>query len=209
MDHVALRSSGLRLDNEVRLGWWLVVEGQDGPDRLVAGPFPDRAGAGWAAAVRGDDDEPVRPVYGVRRPDGGLHRRPSPEDLAWLAHLGDQLDRLPEDRAGDLAEDDPLTTLLVEVTAALAESGLPVWDATGADSALGGACLAVETALDGVVVSWRQHDRMSVDQVHGAETDAVVQRVMNSALGAVLLVRGFDVETLGGVAGGCVVRPGA
>ncbi|PRY52219.1 hypothetical protein LY71_101596 [Geodermatophilus tzadiensis] len=209
MDHVALRSSGLRLDNEVRLGWWLVVEGQEGPDRLVAGPFPDRSGAGWAAAVRGDDDEPVRPVYGVRRADGGLHRRPSPEDLAWLAHLGDQLDRLPEDRAGEPAEDDPLTTLLVEVTAALAESGLPLWDATGAGSALGGACLAVETALDGVVVSWRQHDRMSVDQVHGAETDAVVQRVMNSALGDVLLVRGFDVETLGGVAGGCVVRPGA
>ncbi|WP_106275429.1 hypothetical protein [Geodermatophilus tzadiensis] len=206
---MALRSSGLRLDNEVRLGWWLVVEGQEGPDRLVAGPFPDRSGAGWAAAVRGDDDEPVRPVYGVRRADGGLHRRPSPEDLAWLAHLGDQLDRLPEDRAGEPAEDDPLTTLLVEVTAALAESGLPLWDATGAGSALGGACLAVETALDGVVVSWRQHDRMSVDQVHGAETDAVVQRVMNSALGDVLLVRGFDVETLGGVAGGCVVRPGA
>jgi hypothetical protein len=209
VDHVALRSSGLRLDNEVRLGWWLVVEGQEGPDRLVAGPFPDRSGAGWAAAVRGDDDEPVRPVYGVRRADGGLHRRPSPEDLAWLAHLGDQLDRLPEDRAGEPAEDDPLTTLLVEVTAALAESGLPLWDATGAGSALGGACLAVETALDGVVVSWRQHDRMSVDQVHGAETDAVVQRVMNSALGDVLLVRGFVVETLGGVAGGCVVRPGA
>ncbi|SDC15792.1 hypothetical protein SAMN05660690_0739 [Geodermatophilus telluris] len=209
MDHVALRSSGLRLDNEVRLGWWLVVEGQDGPDRLVAGPFPDRSGAGFAAALRGDDDEPVRPVYGVRRADGGLHRRPSPEDLAWLAHLGDQLDRLPEDGAGALAEDDPLTTLLVEVTAALAESGLPLWDATGAGSALGGACLAVETALDGVVVSWRQHDRMSVDQVHGAETDAVVQRVMNTALGDVLLVRGFDVETLGGVAGGCVVRGGA
>ncbi|WP_091363236.1 hypothetical protein [Geodermatophilus telluris] len=206
---MALRSSGLRLDNEVRLGWWLVVEGQDGPDRLVAGPFPDRSGAGFAAALRGDDDEPVRPVYGVRRADGGLHRRPSPEDLAWLAHLGDQLDRLPEDGAGALAEDDPLTTLLVEVTAALAESGLPLWDATGAGSALGGACLAVETALDGVVVSWRQHDRMSVDQVHGAETDAVVQRVMNTALGDVLLVRGFDVETLGGVAGGCVVRGGA
>ncbi|WP_091108814.1 hypothetical protein [Geodermatophilus dictyosporus] len=206
---MALRSSGLRLDNEVRLGWWLVVEGQEGPDRLVAGPFPDRSGAGWAAAVRGDDDEPVRPVYGVRRADGGLHRRPSPEDLAWLAHLGDQLDRLPEDRAGVLAEDDPLTTLLVEVTAALAESGLPLWDASGAGAALGGACPAVEPALDGVVVSWRQHDRMSVDQVHGAETDAVVQRVMNCALGDVLLVRGFDVETLGGVAGGCVVRCGA
>ena len=209
MDHVNLRSTGLRLDSEARLGWWLVVEGQDGPDRLVAGPFDDRAGAGWAAAARDDDEDPVRAVYGVRRPDGGLHRRPSPQELAWLSHLGDQLDRLPEDWDAGLADDDPLATLLVEVTAALAEAGLPLWDATGPGGALGGVCLSAEPGLDGVVVGWRQHDRMSVDRLHGTDTDTAVQQVLNVALADVLWLRGFEVDALGGGASGSVVRRAA
>ena len=209
MDHVNLRSTGLRLDSEARLGWWLVVEGQDGPDRLVAGPFEDRAGAGWAAAARDEDDEPVRPVYGVRRPDGGLHRRPSPQELAWLGHLGEQLDRLPEDWDAGLAEEDPLAGLLVEVAAVLTEAGLPLWDATGPDGALGGVCLSAEPALDGVVVGWRQHDRMSVELLHGTDTDSAVQQVMNVALADVLWLRGFDVDALGGGASGSVVRRAA
>ncbi|MBM7806174.1 hypothetical protein JOD57_002011 [Geodermatophilus bullaregiensis] len=204
-----LRSTGLRLDSEARLGWWLVVEGQDGPDRLVAGPYDDRTGAGWAAAERGDDDEPVRAVYGVRGPGGGLHRRPSPQELAWLTHLGEQLDRLPEDWDAGLADDDPLATLLVEVTAVLAEAGLPLWDATGPGGALGGVCLSAEPGLDGVVVGWRQHDRTSVELLHGADTDAAVQQVMNSALADVLWLRGFEVDDLGGDASGSVVRRAA
>src|SRR4029453_13076626 len=100
-----------------------------------------------------------------------------------------------------LSDDDPLATLVVEVTAALSEAGLPLLDSTG----VGGACLTPEPALDGLVVSWRQHDRMSVDQVHGAEADAMVQQVMNRALADVLAVRGFVVDVFGD-ASGHVVR---
>ena len=190
-------------------GWWLVDEEQDGPGRIVAGPFPDRAEAGWAAAAnehRGPED--VRPVYGFRRADGGLTLRPSPQDRAWLEHLGEQLDRLPENWDATLSDDDPLTTLVVEVTAALSEAGLPLRDPTEAGSAVGGACLTPEHGLGGIVVTWRQHDRMSVDQVHGAEADAMVQQVMNRALADVLVLRGFAVDAFGG-ASGHIVRAAA
>jgi hypothetical protein len=180
-------------------GWWLVVEQDDGPGRIVAGPFPDRAEAGWAAGTCGHED--ARPVYGIRRADGGLNRRPSPQDWTWLAYLGEQLERLPEDWHGRITDDDPLTTLVVEVTAALCEAGLPLHDATGAGSDLGGACLSPEPGLGGIVVTWRQHDRMGVDQVHGAAADAVVQQVMNRALADVLGARGFAVEAFGGATG--------
>ena len=185
-------------------GWWLVADDSDGPAQIVAGPFPERTQAGWAAGERSGSGT-GRPVYGIRRADGVLHRRPSPQDWAWLAHLGGQLDRLPEDWDADLAEDDPLATLVVEVAAALSEAGLPMHDTTGAESHIGGACLTPEHALDGIVVTWRSHDRMSVDQVHGPATDSAVQEVMNNALADVLRVRGFAVDAFGG-ASGHVVR---
>ena len=184
-------------------GWWLVVEQEDGPGVVVGGPFPDRAEAGLAAGPYEAED--VRPVYGFRRADGVLSLRPSPQDLEWLAHLGEQLDRLPADWDAEISDDDALTTLAVEVAAALSEAGLPVHDAAGAGSAVGGACLTPERGLDGIVVTWRQHDRISVDQVHGPEADAMVQQVMNRALADVLAVRGFAVEAFGG-ASGHVVR---
>ncbi|WP_448626644.1 hypothetical protein [Geodermatophilus sp. URMC 64] len=196
-----LSSSQVVVDDVARHGWWLVVDEQGGPGRIVGGPFPDRADAGWAAGTGAHED--ARPVYGVRRPDGGLNRRPSPQDWAWLAHLGEQLERLPDDWDGRISDDDPLTTLVVEVTAALCEAGLPLHDATGAGGELGGACVTPEPGLDGIVVSWRQHDRMSVDRVHGAAPDVVVQQVMNRALAEVLAARGFAVEPF---AGGHVVR---
>jgi hypothetical protein len=203
---VVLPSGGVVLGGGVGQGWWLVVDEQDGPGRVVAGPFPERAEVGWAAgAYELGDPEGVRPVYGVRRADGVLNHRPSPQDWAWLAHLGEQLDRLPDDWDAELSDDDPLATLVVEVAAALAEAGLPLHDATGAGSALGGACLTPEPELDGVVVTWRQHDRMSVDQAHGVGADATVQQVMNRALADVLRVRGLLVEAFGG-ASGHVVR---
>ena len=207
MDTVVLRSSEVRLDGDARLGWWLVSEDGSGPGLPVEGPFPDRAGAAWAAA--GHEPDPgcsLRPVYGLRRPDGGLHRRPSPQELAWLAHLGDQLDRLPGDWDAGLDVEDPLATLVVEIAAALTEAGLLLWDASGAGSALGGACLSAEPGLDGVVVGWRQHDRMSVEQVHGLVADISIQAVMNRALADVLWLRGLEVTPLGGDAGGHVVR---
>ncbi|MGK5169856.1 hypothetical protein [Geodermatophilus sp. CPCC 205761] len=203
MSRVSGLSSGeVLLGGAIRQGWWLVVD-DDGADRILAGPFSDRAEAGWAAGPEGHDG--ARPVYGVRRADGVLARRPSPQDWAWLAHLGGQLDRLPEDWDADLSDDDPLTTLVVEIAAVLAEAGLPLHDAGGSEGAIGGACLVLEPALGGVVVGWRQHDRVSVDQVHGAAADAMVQQVMNRALGDVLRLRGFAVESFGDT-GGAVVR---
>jgi len=195
-------SSGVVLGGTVRQGWWLIDDEETGPGRVVAGPFPDRADAAWAAGAQ-EDGLPagVRPVYGIRRADGTLNRRPSPQDWSWLAHLGEQLERLPEDWDAALSDDDPLATLLVEVTAALAEAGLPLHDSSGSARELGGACLRPEPALGGVVVSWRQHDRMSVDQVHGPATDGLLQQVMNTALAEVLRVRGFVVDAFGGATG--------
>jgi hypothetical protein len=193
------------LESSVGQGWWLVVDEEDGALRMVAGPFPDRGEAAWAAGVHPEAGR-ARPVFGTRRADGGLSRRPSPQDWAWLAELTEQLERLPADWDAGLAEDDPLVTLLVEVAAALLEAGLPLHDSSGAGSAVGGACLSPETALGGIVVSWRQHDRMSIDRVHGPDVDAELQPVMNRALADVLLVRGFDVYSIPGSTGH-VVRP--
>jgi hypothetical protein len=176
-------------------GWWLVVDGNEGPGRIVAGPFADRADAVWA---KGEQEPGAQPVFGYRRADGGLNRRPSPQEWSWLEHLAEQLDRLPDDWDTVISEDDPLTTLVVEVTAALAEAGLPLQDPTGTARDAGGACLTPEPGLGGIVVTWRQHDRVSVDQIHGAAADAVVQQVMNQALAEVLRLRGFEVDAFGG-----------
>ena len=181
--------------------------GRTAPGRIVAGPFPERSDAQWAGADEHGVDA-ARPVYGIRRADGGLTRQPSPQDWAWLAHLGEQLERLPDDWDAVLSDEDPLTTLVVEVTAALSEAGLPLHDDAGPASEAGGACLIPEPDLGGIVVTWRQHDRMSVDQVHGAVADAVVQQAMNRALAEVLAARGFAVDAFGG-ASGHIVRPAA
>ncbi|MCU1615117.1 MAG: hypothetical protein JWO98_2657 [Frankiales bacterium] len=185
--------------------WWLVAEESDGPSRVVAGPFLDRAEAGWAAGTIEAGGVAVRPAYGIRRADGMLNRRPSPQDWEWLAHLSEQLERLPEDWARELSDEDPLTTLVVEIAAALSEAGLLLHDSAGADRAVGGACLTPEPGLGGVIVTWRQHDRMSVDQVHGVTADVLVQQVMNRAVAEVLRLRGFEVDAFGG-ASGHVVR---
>jgi hypothetical protein len=194
-------SSEVVLGGVGRTGWWLVLDEQDGPGRLVAGPFPDRADADWAAEAHQETGaDGVRPVYGFHRADGGLERRPSPQDLAWLSHLTEQLDRLPADWDAGLADEDPLVTLVVEVAAALSEAGLPLRDGTGSGAA-GGVCLTPEHELGGIVVTWRQHDRMSVEQIHGPAADAMVHQVMNRALAEVLQLRGFAVEAFGGGSG--------
>ncbi len=203
----SLFSSDVVLEGTVGQGWWLVVDEESGPGKVVAGPFPDRAEARWAASARSSaGGEYAWPVYGTRRVDGGLSRRPSPQDWAWLAHLGDQLDRLVADWDASITDEDPLTTLVVEVAGALAEAGLPLHDANGPSGEIGGASLTLEPVLGGVVVTWRQHDRMSVEQVAGASADASVQRVMNRALAEILRVRGFVVADFGG-GSGHVVRP--
>lgn len=205
MSIVGTRFSEVVLGGVVRQGWWLVVEEDDGPGLVLAGPFGDRDEAVWAAEDLEGGPAGVHPVYGVRRADGALRRRSSPQERSWWAFLGEQVDRLPEGWDADMDDEHPLPGLVIEVVGVLAEAGLFLYDPTGADGELGGVCLTPEAALDGVVVSWRQHDRMSLDQLHGAAADALVQQVMNRALAEVLAVRGFAVEPLGGA---CVVRAG-
>jgi len=170
-------------------GWWLV----DDTERVVAGPFDDQVDADWAALSTGLD---AVSVYGAERADGGVARRPSPEQRAWLAELGDQLDRLPGEWDELLSDEDPLTTLVVEVTAALVEAGLPLHDGPSAHPA-GGVVLMPEVASGGVVVSWRTHDRMSVQHSRGAAAHATVQQSMSAVIGDVLWNLGFVVEPFG------------
>jgi hypothetical protein len=200
--------TGTVLEDVGGTGWWLVGE-DGGAGRVLAGPFPDRSEAGWAALENPvEDPAELHTVYGVRRADGSLNRRPSPQEWAWLGHLGDQLERLSDDWDAVLSDADPLTTLVVEVAAALAEAGLPLHDCadrTEAGSAVGGVCLTPDAGQAGIVVAWRQHDRMSVEQVRGPAADALVQQTMNAAVGQVLADLGFAVDPVGG-AGGHLVR---
>src|SRR3954467_9323774 len=175
-------------------GWWLV--GESSP-QAVAGPFPDRMDADWAALTA---DEPATAVYGVRAPDGAVARRPSPEERVWLSELGEQLDRLAEDWDELLSDTDELTTLVVEVAAAIVEAGLPLHDCAqrgpGGDSPAGGVCLTPDPGSRGILVSWCPHDRMSVDQARGPAADAAVQQLLNAAVADVLAQLGFEVQPL-------------
>jgi hypothetical protein len=191
-------------------GWWLVRLPEQGCDRplVVAGPFADRTEADWSALSLGLDlAVGVRPMYGASRPDGTLARRTSPQELAWLGHLGEQLDRLGDDWDDVLSDTDPLTTMVVELTAALVEAGLTVHDCAGRGEGAaeaGGVCLTPAPGRDGVVVSWRQHDRMSVDQVRGSAADVAVQDAMNRAVAEVLDVMGYRLEPFVGGSGSLV-----
>jgi hypothetical protein len=176
--------------------WWLVGESA----QVLAGPFGDRFDAEWAALA---DELAAVAVYGSRRTDGAIAPKPSPQERAWLGELGEQLDRLPGDWDELLTDTDPLTTLLVEVAAALVEAGLPLHDDAGGAPA-GGVSLAPELGTGGVLVTWRAHDRMGLEQVRGAAADAAVQGAMNLAVAEVLGRLGFVVEPYGAT-GGCVV----
>ncbi|WP_448625895.1 hypothetical protein [Geodermatophilus sp. URMC 64] len=187
-------------------GWWLVQDAEDGAGHhVVAGPFPDRLDADWAALA---GNLPAVAAHGVLRADGGLTLRPTPEELAWLGVLGEQLDRLDDDWDDLLTDTDPLTTLVVEVAAALVEAGLPLHDCAQRTPApggtAGGVCLTPELARGGVLVGWHAHDRMSVEHSRGAYADAAVALAMNAAVTEVLLQLGFAVEASES-AGGCLV----
>jgi hypothetical protein len=169
--------------------WWLVGESAE----VLAGPFADRIDADWAALAEG---LPAVTVFGGRRTDGTVAPKPSPEERAWLSHLGDQLDRLPEDWDALVSDTDPLTTLVVEVAAVLVEAGLPLHDLTGHDPA-GGVCLVPEPDACGVLVSWRPHERMSLHRPYGVAADAAVQRLMNASVGEILTQLGCVVEPYG------------
>src|SRR3954466_16186779 len=151
--------------------WWLVGESA----QVLAGPFDDRLDADWAALA---DGLPAVSVFGARRADGSVAPRPCPEERAWLRELGEQLARLPEEWETLLTDTDPLTTLVVEVAAALVEAGLPLHDGAGDHPARGGS-LPPAPGAHGVLASWRPHERLSLHQVRGAEADVAVQDVMN------------------------------
>jgi hypothetical protein len=165
--------------------------------QVVAGPFADQVDADWAALA---DGLPAVAVFGARCSDGAVEPRPSPEERGWLNQLGTQLDRLPDDWNVVVSDTDPLTTLVVEIAAALVEAGLPLHDATGSDPS-GGACLLPEPVSGGVLVSWRPHDRMTRQPVRGAAAGAGVQQLMNATLADVLVQQGFVVGPYG--ATGC------
>ena len=175
--------------------WWLVGESA----QVLAGPFADQIDADWAALA---DGLPAVSVFGARRADGSIAVKPSPAERAWLGQLGAELDRLPEDWDELLSDTDPLTTLVVEVAAAVVEAGLPLQDLRQRDSA-GGVCLVPEPGLRGVLVSWRPHDRMSLHQARGATADDAVQDLMNATIAEVLAQLRFVVEPYG--ATGCVL----
>ncbi|MGY2083670.1 hypothetical protein [Blastococcus sp. SYSU DS0539] len=184
-------------DGPSATGWWLVEE----PGGMaVAGPFGDRLDADWALFAA-DLPGTAEVVHGARRADGGVVRRQSAQERGWLAELGRQLDHLPADWDPLMEDDeDVLTTLAVDVAAALIEAGLPLHDCEGADpagGAVGGVCLTPHPTGAGVLVAWRQHDRMSLRQVRGAAMDAAVQRTMTAAVGTLLRQLGFAVEEFG------------
>jgi hypothetical protein len=191
-------------------GWWLVVEPDEGEGRQVlAGPFPDQLDAEWAALGSGEPALMVaRAVYGVRRGGGALVRRPSPQERSWYAEVGRQLERLGDDWDTLLSDTDPLTTLVVDVAAALLDAGLPVHGSAGPctdGDPVGGVCLTPDLSRGGILITWRQHDRMTLDQVRGAAADTAVQQAMNAAVAAVLAELGFRVEPVGSTGAHLVV----
>jgi hypothetical protein len=181
--------------------WWLV----DADTRVLAGPFSSRVDAALAELSSGRDG--LVPAYGVRREEGVLAPRFSPDDRAWLAHLSEQLDRLADDWDALIDDADPLTGLVCEVAAAVAEAGLPLHDCAGrtSDPQLGGVCLTPAPGEHGVLVSWSQHDRMALGRVRGHAADLAAQEVMNHAVAGVLSAFGFVVEPFG-QASGHIVR---
>ena len=54
-----------------------------------------------------------------------------------------------------------------------------------------------DTSTCGVVVSWRTHHRMSVQDSRGAEAHSAVQELMNATVADVLAQLGFVVEMVG------------
>lgn len=186
------------------LGWWLV----DGDARVVSGPFPAQVDAALARLPLVEDD--LAPVYGLRMDDDTVLRRSSPDDRGWLAHLSDQLDRLAEDWDTHISDADPLTGLVCEVAAALVETGLPLHDCTGRTPSRGqgGVCLTPNPARGGVIVSWAQHDRMSVHLVRGPDAEQAVQQTMCRAVADVLGGLGFTVESIPGTTAALVYGEG-
>jgi len=191
----------------VLTGWWLVDE----DSRILAGPFASRVDAALAELSSPRSGPEAVPAHGVRRPDGSMAPRFSADDREWLAHLSEQLDRLADDWDSLIDDADPLTGLVCEIAAAVAEAGLPLHDCAGRTSSpqLGGVCLTPSPVQAGVIVSWTQHDRMALGRVRGHVADLAAQEVMNHAVAGVLAAFGFEVEPFGEASGHLVRGSGA
>jgi hypothetical protein len=61
--------------------------------------------------------------------------------------------------------------------------------------------------LEGVIVTWTQHDRMAKEQVRGYTVQAAVQDTMNRAVWNVLAIMGFGLTAFG-QGGGHIVTAG-
>jgi hypothetical protein len=60
--------------------------------------------------------------------------------------------------------------------------------------------------MGGVLVSWRAHDRMSLDIGRGVAANATVQQSMNAAVAEILGNLGFVVEPTGATGGSLVTN---
>ncbi len=191
---VAAHPAGKLAGPPAAVAWWLVpddVEPAGAP--VLAGPFADRVDAEWAAFA-GDLD--AVPAYGTHQQGRGFLRRPCPQDQDWLGELGDHLDRLSDDWTELVTDNDPLTTLVVELAAVLVEAGVTLRDGTGLDPS-GGVCLTPAPDLGGILLSWQPHDRMGVHSTRGAAVNAAVQHTLSTAVADLLLQLGFAVESFG------------
>ena len=164
----------------------------------------DRPSDEWdagLAALAGGPAPSARPVNGDPRAAGTVLIRQAPDERAWYAELGAHLERLPEDWDDLLTDDDALATLVVEVGAALVEAGLPLHDgsvgAADGRGPVGGVCLTPDTGSGGVLVAWRQHERMDLLGVRGPAAADAVRRTMNVAVADVLTHLGLQVEPIG------------
>jgi len=66
-------------------------------------------------------------------------------------------------------------------------------------------CLTPAPGEHGVLVSWAQHDRITLGRVRGHTADLAAQAVMNTAVAEVLRAFGYLVDPVGG-SSGYVVR---
>ena len=188
--------AGSRLP-DVPAGWWLVDDGADGTwhGRAVVGPFADRWDAELAALADGDAASTRLVVHGTQRSAGAVLVRQAPDERAWFAELSGHLEGLPEDWDAVITEADALATLVVEIGAALVEAGMPLHD--GSVSGTGGVCLTPDPGSLGVLVAWRQHERMDRLHVRGTAAADAVRRTMNGAVADVLTHLGLSVEPIG------------